>query len=115
MGCIQSKTASRDDPAAAGELGRKPELDALSNAPRNVVKPSKEGMKQRAREKVVRAGDSPARERQRARPQPYLRSQRGWPSWLLDALGEAIKDWTPRCANTFEKLDKVLMPPKPLL
>ncbi|KAL6494406.1 hypothetical protein OROGR_031206 [Orobanche gracilis] len=30
----------------------------------------------------------------------------GWPSWLNDVAGHAIKDWKPRRANTFEKLDK---------
>ncbi|GAA0139229.1 hypothetical protein LIER_42568 [Lithospermum erythrorhizon] len=29
-----------------------------------------------------------------------------WPSWLLSAVGDAIGDWSPRSANTFEKLDK---------
>lgn len=36
------------------------------------------------------------------------RAGQGWPSWLTDVAGDAIKDWTPRRANTFEKLDKVL-------
>ncbi|KAI3463585.1 hypothetical protein Pfo_020248 [Paulownia fortunei] len=31
----------------------------------------------------------------------------GWPSWLNDVAGHAIKDWKPRRANTFEKLDKI--------
>lgn len=31
----------------------------------------------------------------------------GWPSWLSAAAGEAINGWTPRRADTFEKLDKV--------
>lgn len=31
----------------------------------------------------------------------------GWPSWLAAVAGEAIKGWTPRHANTFEKLEKV--------
>ncbi|GER54195.1 protein kinase superfamily protein, partial [Striga asiatica] len=31
----------------------------------------------------------------------------GWPSWLNDVAGQAIKDWKPRRANTFEKLDKI--------
>lgn len=33
----------------------------------------------------------------------------GWPSWLVAVAGEAIKGWTPRKADTFEKLDKVLI------
>lgn len=36
-------------------------------------------------------------------------NQQGWPLWLVDVAGDAIKDWTPRRANTFEKLDKVII------
>ena len=32
----------------------------------------------------------------------------GWPSWLSAVLGEAINGWTPRRADTFEKIDKVI-------
>lgn len=31
----------------------------------------------------------------------------GWPSWLSEVAGEAINGWTPRRADTFQKLDKV--------
>lgn len=31
----------------------------------------------------------------------------GWPVWLSNVAGEAIKGWIPRRANTFEKLEKV--------
>ncbi|XVE82054.1 hypothetical protein DITRI_Ditri15bG0115700 [Diplodiscus trichospermus] len=31
----------------------------------------------------------------------------GWPSWLSNVAGEAISGWTPRRADTFEKLDKI--------
>nr|GMC86425.1 probable serine/threonine-protein kinase At1g09600 [Ipomoea batatas]GMD84988.1 probable serine/threonine-protein kinase At1g09600 [Ipomoea batatas] len=30
----------------------------------------------------------------------------GWPSWLTDVAGEAIKGWIPRKADSFEKLEK---------
>lgn len=33
----------------------------------------------------------------------------GWPSWLAGVAGESIKGWIPRRADTFEKLDKVLL------
>ncbi|RAL41706.1 hypothetical protein DM860_008888 [Cuscuta australis] len=33
--------------------------------------------------------------------------QQGWPLWLVDVAGDAIKDWIPRRANTFQKLDKI--------
>ncbi|EYU43019.1 hypothetical protein ABFS82_04G121100 [Erythranthe guttata] len=45
---------------------------------------------------------------------PEFRLRRGlssggevWPSWLNEVAGHAIKDWKPRRANTFEKLDKI--------
>uniref|UniRef100_A0A1J3IRV7 Putative serine/threonine-protein kinase n=1 Tax=Noccaea caerulescens TaxID=107243 RepID=A0A1J3IRV7_NOCCA len=31
----------------------------------------------------------------------------GWPIWLVSVAGEALVDWSPRRANTFEKLDKI--------
>ncbi|CAN6852330.1 unnamed protein product [Brassica oleracea] len=30
-----------------------------------------------------------------------------WPSWLASVAGEAIKGWVPRCADSYEKLDKI--------
>lgn len=45
---------------------------------------------------------------------PEFRLRRGlstggeeWPSWLNDVAGHAIKNWKPRRASTFEKIDKV--------
>lgn len=32
----------------------------------------------------------------------------GWPSWLSEVAGEAISGWTPRRADSFEKIDKVM-------
>ncbi|KAK4425763.1 putative serine/threonine-protein kinase [Sesamum alatum] len=31
----------------------------------------------------------------------------GWPSWLVAVAGESLSGWTPRRADTFEKLDKI--------
>ncbi|XP_031124397.1 probable serine/threonine-protein kinase At1g09600 [Ipomoea triloba] len=31
----------------------------------------------------------------------------GWPSWLTDVAGEAIRGWIPRKADSFEKLEKI--------
>lgn len=31
----------------------------------------------------------------------------GWPAWLVSVAGEALVNWAPRRANTFEKLEKV--------
>ena len=48
-------------------------------------------------------------DRRKPRVEPcMLRNQQGWPAWLVEVAGDVIKDWTPRRANTFEKLSKVL-------
>ncbi|XP_027121135.1 probable serine/threonine-protein kinase At1g54610 [Coffea eugenioides] len=59
----------------------------------------------------------PRGERRRSRPNPRLSNPpkhihgeqvaAGWPSWLSAVAGEAINGWTPRRADTFEKLDKI--------
>jgi cyclin-dependent kinase 12/13 len=36
----------------------------------------------------------------------------GWPPWLVAVAGEALRGWTPRRADTFEKLNKVSPFPK---
>lgn len=55
-------------------------------------------------------------ERRRSRPNPRLSNPpnnvhgeqvaAGWPPWLVAVAGEALSGWTPRRADTFEKLDK---------
>jgi cyclin-dependent kinase 12/13 len=37
----------------------------------------------------------------------------GWPAWLSAVAGEAINGWTPRRADSFEKIDKVRPFPSP--
>ncbi|CAI9771040.1 unnamed protein product [Fraxinus pennsylvanica] len=59
----------------------------------------------------------PRGERRRSRPNPRLSNPpknihgeqvaAGWPVWLSAVAGEAINGWTPRRADTFEKLDKI--------
>ncbi|KAE9608600.1 hypothetical protein Lal_00020696 [Lupinus albus] len=49
----------------------------------------------------------PAPERRKPRLDPCSVNQQGWPSWLMAVAGDAIGDWTPRRANTFEKLAKI--------
>lgn len=31
-----------------------------------------------------------------------------WPPWLVDVAGDVIKEWEPRSAKTFKKLEKVI-------
>ncbi|KAL8524920.1 hypothetical protein ACS0TY_014514 [Phlomoides rotata] len=56
-------------------------------------------------------------EKRRSRPNPRLSNfpkhvhgeqvAAGWPPWLVAVAGEALSGWTPRRADTFEKLDKI--------
>ncbi|KAK9060700.1 hypothetical protein SSX86_021406 [Deinandra increscens subsp. villosa] len=41
------------------------------------------------------------------RPKLEYNSAPTWPAWLFAVAGDAIKDWTPRRANSFEKLNKI--------
>lgn len=60
----------------------------------------------------------PQGERRRAKPNPRLSNlpkgvhgeqvAAGWPSWLSAVAGEAIKGWTPRRADSFQKIDKAI-------
>ncbi|XP_073275979.1 probable serine/threonine-protein kinase At1g54610 [Primulina huaijiensis] len=56
-------------------------------------------------------------ERRKSKPNPRLSNPpkhihgeqvaAGWPSWLSAVAGEAINGWTPRRADTFEKIEKI--------
>ncbi|KAJ9549706.1 hypothetical protein OSB04_022249 [Centaurea solstitialis] len=56
-------------------------------------------------------------QRRRSKPNPRLSNPpknihgeqvaAGWPAWLSAVAGEAINGWTPRRADTFEKIDKI--------
>lgn len=61
----------------------------------------------------------PKGERRRSKPNQRLsnvpkhtrgeQTAAGWPAWLTDACGEALSGWIPRRADTFEKIDKVIL------
>lgn len=58
-------------------------------------------------ESVQNAVSFSAPERRRSSPRVGLSEQQVWPPWLLAVAGEAIREWKPRRANTFQKIDKV--------
>ncbi|KAK7358688.1 hypothetical protein VNO77_00626 [Canavalia gladiata] len=53
------------------------------------------------------SGAIPAPEHRRLRLDSFTATPQGWPPWLMAVAGDAIRDWTPRRANTFEKLAKI--------
>ncbi|XP_024976983.1 probable serine/threonine-protein kinase At1g54610 isoform X1 [Cynara cardunculus var. scolymus] len=109
MGCVLVKRATPDHRPKSTSRRRSGEQ---SSAAENVKQVSlnevggnrKDGVVDRIRQSI---GEVPAPDRRRPKPQYTLKTSQGWPSWLCDVAGDAIKDWTPRLANTFEKLDKI--------
>lgn len=108
MGCVLGTEAS----AAAGDRRRSTGAQRRSRkveehrSVNNAVGATKK--EETERQKTTRkSGDFPAAEHRKPRPEPFLHNEQGWPSWLLAAAGDAIQGWTPRRANSFERLAKV--------
>lgn len=99
MGCVFGKGDRRSIP----DRRRSSEQSSVADAVKDVVRVRKEQGVSETQKSKRHTGDFPPLERRRPRPE----IQQGWPSWLMAVAGDAIRDWTPRRANTFEKLDKV--------
>nr|XP_043608689.1 probable serine/threonine-protein kinase At1g54610 [Erigeron canadensis] len=110
MGCLLCKRATPDHHNQ--NPGSKTQNGAVSSARHNVERvvclgKEKDGVGvDRIRESV---GEVSGQGLKGPGPKPGygLKVAHGWPSWLCDVAGDAIKDWTPRRANTFEKIDKI--------
>ncbi|KAL3634573.1 hypothetical protein CASFOL_021627 [Castilleja foliolosa] len=87
--------------------------DAESNGGGREVQNGEEKNEERKDESARRARS----ERRRSKPNPRLSNPpknihgeqvaAGWPAWLSAVAGEAINGWTPRRADSFEKIDKI--------
>ena len=95
MGCVLGKRVTGD--------GSRRKSSKRKNSGQE--KTEKKVEKQSSRKNL--AGEAPAPEKLRPLSEFRVKTSQGWPSWLSEVAGDAIKDWTPRRANTFEKLDKV--------
>ncbi|XP_010555575.1 PREDICTED: probable serine/threonine-protein kinase At1g54610 [Tarenaya hassleriana] len=123
MGCVLGKRAAgerRSPDGAPGGGGRRRETTAEQESssvvsPPEVTRPRKEVVLGRTQIQTARTwhtGDFPAEAGSRTlRPGLSLRAEAAaagvWPRWLVAACGESIKDWTPRRASTFQKLEKI--------
>lgn len=124
MGCVcgkQSKSSSSDHRRRNVEAPPRTRRRRSSDEPSTVVSVTdavdgvvevKERERPRQQQQKARhTGDFPvsipAPEKRRTRSLSLEVNQQGWPSWLMAVAGEAIRDWSPRRANTFEKLEKV--------
>ncbi|KAJ4960491.1 hypothetical protein NE237_020401 [Protea cynaroides] len=119
MGCILGKRTAGDGGERSRTSNRhvkseeEPPSDGITAAAVNGSKARKEGLR-RERERIHRTGDIPplpplGLRKQKPKPNhiPKYRTQQGWPAWLSAVAGDAIEDWTPRRADSYEKLDKI--------
>ncbi|WOG83366.1 hypothetical protein DCAR_0102541 [Daucus carota subsp. sativus] len=127
MGCVFGRDVSSSRPTSSGvvaERGRdgggEGDLSIASGRREKVV--VEKGEKREGLGKIQNGGDQKeqkegSRGERRRKPNPRLSNPlknvhgeqvaAGWPSWLSAVAGEAINGWTPRRADTFEKIDKI--------
>ncbi|KAL5543824.1 hypothetical protein UlMin_007608 [Ulmus minor] len=111
MGCVLGTEAAGDRrrSARANRRDRKvEEPHRVANSSDGTVGVRKVAAE---RQKTGHTGDFPARvpaiELRKPKPDPFQTNQQGWPSWLMAVAGDAIHGWTPRRANSFERLAKI--------
>ncbi|CAJ2628615.1 unnamed protein product [Trifolium pratense] len=128
MGCVISREAesgivseAKEDRNLRVESSRKVEEVSTSRVEESVVEVQNGEKVKKVKEKEEKSdGDGvqrPKGERRRSKPNPRLSNPSkhlqgeqvaaGWPSWLTAVCGEALNGWTPRKADTFEKIDKI--------
>lgn len=115
MGCVFGKDASAK-PAAAeekevGEVRVSKKAEVSGGGGGEVTEEVRNGEERSSRPKGERRRSSRPNPRL-SNPPKHLQGEQvaaGWPSWLSAVAGEAINGWTPRRADTFEKLDKVML------
>lgn len=104
MGCVLCKRVTGDDTlwkSLKAPFSRR-------SSKRNINGVDVENNESKKRNKNQDKGVMTVTEKYKPRPEFSLKTCHGWPSWLCTFAGDAIKDLTPRRANTFEKLDKVI-------
>ncbi|KAF4361530.1 hypothetical protein F8388_007546 [Cannabis sativa] len=109
MGCVLGTEAAGDRRRSTGaqRSRRKVEQSRSANTVDVTARNKKKETERQRTRTSKRNGDLPAVEQRKPRPEPFLTNQQGWPSWLLAAAGDAIQGWTPRRANSFERLAKI--------
>jgi cyclin-dependent kinase 12/13/sacsin len=100
MGCALGK------PTGAGARNRRRDNTVTSDGGKNAVK-VEESKESEASNTGEVSGNVPATVSRLPRINSLAATQPSWPPWLMEVAGDAIRDWTPRRANTFEKLAKV--------
>lgn len=110
MGCVlcspvtenRSRDLAGDHPRRrrSSEQPRKDGNDAVGAGEKAAEKDGQDKMRDK--------GDfRPKTDRWKPPPDPFPKNAQGWPIWLEEYASEAIRDWTPRRASSFEKLAKI--------
>ncbi|PON77211.1 GPCR kinase [Parasponia andersonii] len=111
MGCVLGTEAAGDRRRSTGAQRRRRRVEehrSVNAVDGAAVRAKKEEIERQRRTTSKRSSaEFPASEHRKLRPEPFLSNQQGWPSWLLAAAGDAIQGWTPRRANSFERLAKI--------
>lgn len=112
MGCVLGTPADggeRRSDSGAQHRGRGSQRQSVTDGGNAVVVWKEGAAREKQKQETRHTGDFPGTvpvpER---RLDSYAKTEQGWPSWLMAVAGDAIRDWSPRRANTFEKLAKVL-------
>ncbi|KAG7954176.1 hypothetical protein I3843_11G002500 [Carya illinoinensis] len=109
MGCLLSTSATEHRPTHDGENRRRrrstEDIPVTDGVP--TVRAREDAAEKGRQNKTRYTGEFPAPDRRKPRQDLFLKNEQGWPTWLVEFAGDAIKDWTPRRANTFEKLAKI--------
>lgn len=123
MGCVISREVSsgivseaKEEKNLSAQSNKKIDAVLETKVDRNVVEVQNGEIKE-AGKNGGDGGKQPPGERRRSRANPRLSSLPkhsrgeqvavGWPPWLTDVCGEALKGLIPRRADSFEKIDKV--------
>jgi cyclin-dependent kinase 12/13 len=121
MGCVLGRQISSSGPPSSEIVVQKAEERdlAVSSGRRDKVAAEAGGEEAVSgeSENVIQKEQKESSRRRRSKPNPRLsnppknlhgeRVAAGWPSWLSAVAGEAINGWTPRRADSFEKIAKI--------
>ncbi|KAL7144535.1 hypothetical protein ABFS83_07G019200 [Erythranthe nasuta] len=112
----RNKLGERDSSVASGGGGDKLVGSSVSKAEEGGGGGGQSGGDNKDEVKDVVAKQS-KNEKRKSKPNPRLSNPSknihgeqvaaGWPSWLVAVAAEALNGWTPRKADSFEKLDKI--------
>ncbi|KAI3761448.1 hypothetical protein L1987_51864 [Smallanthus sonchifolius] len=115
MGCVLGTTATSDRRSKSNVRHQSTEESTTTTntqTTQNVEQVLSDGArvdKNDGVEKRIRriSGDVRASDGRKLKLEYSLSTAPTWPAWLSAVAGDEIKDWTPRRANSFEKLDKI--------